>query len=291
MSDKIKILFPTDFSDLAGAAFSTAVHVAKAYSADIYVLYVLEAPTGPMKLLSGFDEEAARKEASKMMDHFISVNGDEAVNCEKLIKIGKPYKAIVRAANELHANAIVMGTHGASGAKEVFVGSNAARVIRTAGCPVITTRGITIDKGLRKILLPVDLTKETGEKLKLGIEFAQKFSSSLVILSILESKGEEAKARLEKRMNQAVALVQKAGVEVDSTMISSKENIADLVVEYAEEVDADLIVIMTQQELDFKQTFIGSNASHVVNHSKIPVMSLKPRKEYKTRVYSDSHFG
>lgn len=291
MSSKIKILFPIDFSDVAVAAFPTALMVAKTYEADIYMQVTLEPPSGPLKMFNSFDEEGARKEAGAMLDRFISAHGDPAVHCHKLIKIGKPYKTIVGAASELNVNAIVMGTHGAHGAKEIFVGSNASRVISTAPCPVITLQKATKVPGFRKILLPLDLTKETGEKLQLGIEFAKNFGASLVILSVLETKDEDAKKRLQRRMKDAEAHIRKEGVEVDSTMLHTKGNIADVVVQYADEISADLVVVMTQQELDFKHTFLGANASHVVNHSSVPVLSIKPKKEYRDRAFSGSHFG
>jgi nucleotide-binding universal stress UspA family protein len=265
--------------------------VAKTYDADLYLQVTLEAPTGPLKMFTSFDEEGARKEANAMLDRFISSHGDPAVTCHKLIKVGKPYKTIVDAASELNVNAIVMGTHGAHGAKEIFVGSNASRVISTAPCPVITMQKAAKVPGFRKILLPLDLTKETGEKLQLGIEFAKNFGASLVILSVLETKDEDAKKRLQRRMKDAEAHIRKEGVEVDSTMLHTKGNIADVVVQYADEISADLIVVMTQQELDFKHTFLGASASHVVNHALAPVLSIKPKKEYRDRSFSGSHFG
>ncbi|MEM6268489.1 MAG: universal stress protein [Bacteroidota bacterium] len=291
MSEKIQILFPTDFSELTADVFPTALHVARTYEADVYVQATIELPAGPFKMFSSFDEQGARKEASAMLDRFIATHGDPSLTYHKVIKVGKPFKQIVQTAEEFNMNAIVMATHGAHGAKELFIGSNASKVVSTAPCPIITLQGAQETAGFKKILLPLDLTKETGEKLQLAIEFATNFSASLVVLSVLETSDEDAKKRLQRRMNQAVAHVRSQEIEVDSTMLITKGRVADVVIEYGNEIGADLICIMTQQELDFKQTFLGSNAGHLVNHSNVPVLSIKPTKQYRSKVYSGSHFG
>ena len=278
MSQKIKILYPIDFSEITANAFPTALHLCQVYDAEMFMIHVLEAPSGPLKLFSNFDEAGARKKANAMMDEFIKKHGDDNVVFNKMIKIGKPYVKILEAANELSANAIVMGTHGASGVSELFVGTNAARVIKTAKCPVITIREKPDHTGFKRILLPLDLTVETGEKLELAIEFAENWGSELILVNILEKNDEEVKKRLQKRMGLALALIKKHNLKAETTTLLAKGNIADLVIDYGREANADLIVIMAQQDLDIKQQLTGSHASHVVNHSNIPVMSIKPKK-------------
>lgn len=290
MSEKIKILFPVDFSEQMEKSFPTAQYLAKVYDAEIHLLHVLEAPSGPMKIFNNFDEASARKKAAELMDKMIeSVDG--GIGFVKIVKIGKPYRKILEAANELSVNAIVMGTHGAAGVQELFAGTNTARVTQMAPCPVISIRVKPGHLGFNKILLPLDLTRETGEKLKLGIEFAQNFDASLVVLSMLPSNDEEAKGRMQKRMKMAVEHIRSHNVPVESTMVHAKGDVADFVIKYAHEVSADLICIMTQQERALRETLLGANASHVVNHSDIPVISIRPEKEYRDRQFSDAHFG
>lgn len=287
---KIKILFPVDFSEQMEKAFPTAQYLARVYDATILLLHVLEAPSGPMKIFNNFDEGAARKKAHELMEKLIET-ADGGIEFEKMVKVGKPYRKILEAANEMNVNAIVMGTHGAAGVQELFAGTNTARVTQMAPCPVISIRSKPDHLGFNKILLPLDLTKETGEKLKLGIEFAQNFDASLVVLSILPSNDEDAKIRMQKRMKMAVEHIQKHQVKVESAMVHVKGAVSDFVINYAHEVSADLICIMTQQEKALRETLLGAEANHVVNHSDIPVMSIRPEKEYKSAHYSDAHFG
>jgi nucleotide-binding universal stress UspA family protein len=294
MSQKIKVLFPIDFEDASLKAYPTVEYLAKIYDAEIFLIHVLEPPAAAARLFSSFDEAEERKHANAQLDKFIKDKGNADIIYNKIIKVGgKPWKAIIEAATELTANVIIMGTHGASGLGEIFAGTNAARVISTAPCPVITLQLQQTKPGFSKILLPIDLTRETGEKLELGVEFAKNFSADLVVVSILQSKNERDKERLQNRMVKAVQHIKKQGVNVESTMLVSKGDISKVVLDFADECNADLIMIMTQQEKSggLKSTFFGTDSVHVVNHSKIPVLSIKPKREYKSASFSGSHFG
>lgn len=293
MSQKIKVLFPIDFEDTSLKAYPTAEYLAKVYDAEIFLIHVLEPPAAAARLFSSYDEVEARKTTNAAMDKFIKEKGAADIVYNKIIKVGKPWKCIIEAATELSANIIIMGTHGASGLGEIFAGTNAARVISTAPCPVISMQVQSDKPGFSKILLPIDLSRETGEKLELGVEFAKNFSADLLVVSILKGKGERDKERLQSRMAKAVAYIRKNGVNVDSTMLVAKGDVSKAVLDFAKEAGIDLVMIMTQQEETggLRSTFFGADSVHVVNHSKIPVLSIKPKREYKSSPTVGSHFG
>ncbi len=291
MSDKtINLLVPVDFSGESKKALPVAQYLAGVYNAQITLVNVLELPTGIAKLFSNVDESGARKAVSDRLDEIIDAQPD-GVKYNKMIKTGRASAKIIEAAVEINANCIVMGTNGASGMQELLSGTHTARVIRHAPCPVISLRNHHKDVGFKRILLPIDLTRETGEKLKLGIEFAQNFNAELVLLTILEQSDEESKKRLNKRLKMALEHIRKYKVPVESATLMKKGDISDLVINYASECGSDLIAIMTQQEMDFKETLLGSNASHVVNHSPVPVLSIRPEKEYKETKFESAIFG
>ncbi len=291
MSEKIvNILVPVDFSGESKKALPVAQYLAEIYDGQITLVHILELPSGIAKLFSNVDENGARKEVMDRLDDIIAEQPEGPVY-RKMIKVGRASAKIIEAAIELDANCIVMGTNGASGVQELLSGSNTSRVIKHAPCPVISLRDPLEEVNFNKILLPIDLSRETGEKLKLGIEFAQNFNAELVLLTILDSNDEDSKARLNKRLKMALEAIRKHKVPVESTTLVKKGDISNLVIDYAEECGADLIAIMTQQELAFRETLLGSNASHVVNHSSIPVLSIRPEKEYKETKFESAIFG
>ena len=107
---------------------------------------------------------------------------------------GKIYSKIIEVAKEINAQFIVMGTHSSDQEDEQGkrVGANTSRVIRSAKCPVITQWQIMFTHGCRNILLPLDLTKETRQKVTMGIEIARYYGAGIKVVSAFWSKNETA---------------------------------------------------------------------------------------------------
>jgi nucleotide-binding universal stress UspA family protein len=192
-----------------------------------------------------------------------------------MIRSGKIYEEIVDAARETNAALIIMGTMGPVGLKKRILGSNASRVVREAECPVITIKGKHHRSGCRHILLPLDLTKETKEKVDQAIELSKLFGSVIHIVTIVESKDEFIMNRLTRQMNQVRDIIEESGVSCTTEFVKGGD-VAEEVVATAKKVDADLIMIMTQQEVGFTDLFISSAAQEIINLSDIPVLSIRP---------------
>lgn len=270
---KPKILFPTDFSESSLRAWKTAELFSKAYDAEIVILSVLEPPTFRID----YDEELHFIKLRKYMNDQIAEHGmANAGQITTMVKTGKPYKKIVEAALEIDPILIIMGTHGASGMRELFVGSNASNIIREAPCPVVTVREQIIDNVIDKILLPLDMTKETREKIAKAIELATKFNAEIQLVSVLSPNMSAEKAILEKQLENASEYIKNQHIAVTHSMIESEKAPGNAVLEYAKESGADIVCIMTQQEKSLSEYIIGSTAEHFVNNSTLPVLSIRP---------------
>jgi len=169
-----------------------------------------------------------------------------------------------------------MATSGASGFEKI-VGTNALKVAKSAKCLVTTIRGTedVTKYGYKNILLPLDLSKETREKVKVAIETAQQFGSKIRIISVTTSKDEFIVNKLRAQLKQVTGLVTEQGINATSKLVEGA-NIAKAVLEYAHEIEADSIFIMTQQELGWVDQIIGSAAQQIMNHSEIPIISIRP---------------
>ena len=132
-----KILFPTDFSDCSDAAFEMATEVALEKHATLVIVHVEEPAAGygggdfyyPGP--SGYNAEGLLREV-------VPVNA--AVPYEHRLISGDPASAIVKLAEELHAEMIVIGTHGRKGLTRFVMGSVAEAVVRRSSCPVMTVK-------------------------------------------------------------------------------------------------------------------------------------------------------
>ena len=270
---KPKILFPSDFSESSLRAWKTAVLFSKAYDAEIVILSVLEAPTFRID----YDEELYVIKLRKYMNDQIVEHGmSNAGQITTMVKTGKPYKKIVEAALEIDPILIIMGTHGASGMRELFVGSNASNVIREAPCPVVTVREHTIEEVIDKILLPLDLTSETREKVAKAIELASKFNAEIQLVSVISSNMASEKTVLEHQLESVAQYIKNQHITVTHTLIESDKAVGNAVLEYAATSGADVVCIMTQQEKSLGEYFVGSTAEHFVNNSVLPVLSIRP---------------
>lgn len=140
-----KILFPTDFSEGSAAAVPYVADLAGKYGAKVYALHVVYdvAKTSgwyvPSLDLETFYAEL-HASAVKGLDDFVSEHLGGVADLEKAVVSGLSFEEIVKFASEKGIDLVVMGTHGRSGIDRVLFGSTAARVVRSAPCPVMTVR-------------------------------------------------------------------------------------------------------------------------------------------------------
>jgi nucleotide-binding universal stress UspA family protein len=273
------IVVPIDFSEQSIIALRQSYNIARHLKARLLLIHVIDEDF--LKTLEHLFKEQSyedpvTEQSKQRLDRLArEVESETGLRVDTTIRKGKIYEEIVKLAHEVKASFIIMGTHGAQGLKKKFIGSNAMRVIKEAHCPVITIKGKEHHRGCRRILLPLDLTKETREKVGKAIELARYFGSTIYVLSILETDDEFISRRLYRQMEQVRNFISQYNIEVVTEVIRS-DNVPAAVVEYARKIDADLIVIMTQKEIYWVEMFIGFAAQEIINSSDIPVLSIRP---------------
>ncbi len=149
-----RILVPTDLSEPSDAALAYAKRLAQSFQASLHVLHVVEDSMMPTTKADGLEEvpvgltawleEGAARALAERFDAAEQSRYGGGVE----IRTGTlAAKAIVDVANELHADLIVMGTHGRRGLAHLLLGSVAEQVVRTAACPVLTVRRACVTAG------------------------------------------------------------------------------------------------------------------------------------------------
>ena len=191
------------------------------------------------------------------------------------VERGKIYETVTHVAEELDAMFIVMGTAGESSLKKKFIGSNAVRVIGDAHCPVITIKGQQHRSGCDVILLPLDLSKETKEKVVKCIEIAKFFKSTVKVVTVLTTSDEFLINKMERQMDQVLDFIKDHEITCTGEFLKGSD-ISDEVLVHAKAINADLIMIMTQQELEWTEYFIGTESQQIINNSEVPVCSIRP---------------
>lgn len=248
------ILVPIDFSEQSLVALEQSYNLARSTASTITLLHVTD----------GVEQDAQ----SKLDKLAKEVSTQSGLQANTMIVKGKAYEQIIKAAEKINAILIVMGF---KSSKEVM------KLIERSACPVITIHGKTHRNGCKNIVLPLDLTEATREKVNKAIEFAKFFNSTIRVISVRLVKERSYENKLIAYSHQVQKFIKEKGVPCTIKTLEGK-NIADLVIDYANEVEADLIMIMSQREFNLTTLFIGSTAQRIVELSKIPVLSIRPMR-------------
>lgn len=275
-----KILIPFDFSETAELALKHAVFMAKLHKADIILLHVIESYSFTSAISQAFGksqsefEQKIESSASDRLDELTKkLHHESGMGVQFRIENGKIYRAIVNVAEEMSADIILMGTHGVSGFQEFLIGSNTYRVVMSAPCPVISVQTHAKKIGFKNIVLPIDNSASSRQKVKHAVEIARHYNSVVHIAGMATMSDIDILRRFDVKIHQVKDYLDEHEVPYTVKMFKG-ENAASITMDFATEVNADLIIMMTDQE--GSGIFIGNFAQQIINHSKIPVMSIRP---------------
>ena len=249
-------------------------------------------PTALQKIFSDY-EEKQKQFKEKLRENLVELSNKycgDVSNVKCLVSSGKIYEEITDVAESVGASLIVMGTDGTpKDIKKKFIGSNANKVVRSAPCPVITIKGKSISNACDMIALPLDLNKETREKVTNAIQFARFFNSEIRAFSVSFANDDDStKNKLNRTLSQVSEFITSKGIKCSTELveISSSASFSGSIVKYSEDINADLIMIMTKGEENLDLNFLGSNARKLINKSDIPVMSIRPAAKKDTSSFT-----
>jgi nucleotide-binding universal stress UspA family protein len=270
-----QILVAIDFSECSLNALEHAITIAHKADAGIELMYVIRPDSsreifteGPPKSVSS----KAKEKFEGLIEKYQPMLGDNKLTY--LIREGKVYNEIVKEAERKEIFLVMAGTHGASGFEEFWIGSNANRIVSALRKPVITIRGgVNIKRHLEKIVLPLDSTPETRQKVPFTAFMAKIFDAEVHILKVNSSEVAAIITRINSYGDQVKKHLDEENIRY---VIESVEagNLTDSTIDYALKINANLISIMTEQEISAKNLLLGPYAQQMVNHSPIPVLSI-----------------
>ncbi|MCC7296787.1 MAG: universal stress protein [Bacteroidia bacterium] len=272
-----QILVPTDFSEVANNALNHAVTVAKAFKNSITLLSIVE-ENFLSGLFSGNQGELVKEAIENRLEKLATeIRNTYNVEIHTRIESGRVYKVISDIANAENFDSIIMGSHGASGFEQV-IGSNASRTIQYAKVPVVVVKNQPIREGYKKIIMPIDLSIESRQKVEWGVHVGKMFDSEVHIV-YTGSSDEFTSNRIRATIKHVEHDLTAANVRFVTSEIEDKmlENFATEVLSYAENVKADLVLVMTHTEKGLTERVIGTLTQQLVNRSEnIPVMCIYP---------------
>ena len=271
-----RILVPTDFSKHAEYALRVAAQIAKKNNSKIYLLHMLELPhQGNDAVSSGsaipqimyFKEMAINKLETLMDADFL-----EGINVSEIIQFEKAFDGIMEISKKNSVDLIVIGSHGASGYEEMFIGSNAEKVVRSSDVPVLVIKNEIEEFKANKLVFASDFSDEIKKPFAKLIEFATIFNSHLDLVMINTPNSFKSTAVAEKIMSD---FLEETNFTNYSTHIYNDVNVEKGILNYSSSVDADLIGMCTHGRTGFSHFFNGSISEDLVNHTVRPVITFK----------------
>jgi len=273
-----KILVAIDFSECSVNALEHAITIANKAEADVEMIFVIKPDSSRDMFTEGPQTLSAmvKDKFDEMVEKYKHRLGKNKLGF--MIREGKVYSEIVTEADKKDVFLVMAGTHGSSGFEEFWMGSNANRIVSAIKKPVITIRGgVNIKRHLEKVILPLDSTPETRQKVPFTAYMAKIFNAEVHVLRIYTSKVQAVIRKVDSYSEQVVKHLEEENIKYVLESIHA-DNLTDATIEYALKVNANLISIMTEQEITAKNLLLGPYAHQMVNHSPIPVLSIHPKE-------------
>lgn len=262
-----KIIVGIDFSESSITALRLAIDVANRANSDLIMAWV---KTREMSLEEG---EEGLKELVKEYNESL-----RETDLAYRVLEGRVYQALSQLAKDETPDLIVIGAHGTGGFDEKYAGQNSYKIAAEINYPVLTVRHtFNFDKDLEKIILPIDSTRETRQKVPWTIEFAKIFPRSTIhVLGVQTSNVKSVRNDVASYVKSVEDFLMKNNMRYSSNFVDA-DNVTTATIDYAKSVDADIIVIMTEQEKTISNFFfLGPYAQQMLNLSPFPVLTVPP---------------
>lgn len=284
-----RLLFPTDGSDGASAAFDHVLDIAAAHDATVYVLNVAETTYGGVVEMGGDILDVLEREGEAIVDDAASRARERDVSVVTAVVAGEPDREIVDYANGHGIDLVVVPTHGRRGLGRYLLGSTTERVVRQADVPVLTLRpdeeGSRVRYPYRNVLVPTDGSSCAEDALATGLGLATAEEAGLHVLSVIETAALGADIRsemqidsLEGRANRIVDAAAEtaadAGVDA-TTAVQFGSSIAKTIRAYVDEHEIDLLVVGTHGRTGFDRYVLGSVTEQLVRTASVPVLTVR----------------
>ena len=270
------ILVPVDFSEPSAYALEVAAKIAKLQDADITVLHML----GLSEAVLTKDEIQEYQEAQyymglarKRFKIFLDLPYLKGIKVHQLVQNYKIFSELNNVARELNIDLIVMGSHGTSGFRQFFVGSNTEKVVRTSEVPVLVIKNQDSNFTIKKILFAGSFAEDSVLAYKNAKAFAEKFSAKLSLLYINTPYANFlSTSEMEERISNFMS---KAGGSHEKVTIYNDFSVEEGIFNYAKSGDFNILSMATHGRKGLSHFFIGSVGEDCANHANFPVLTFK----------------
>jgi nucleotide-binding universal stress UspA family protein len=277
------ILVPTDFSQQASNALTVASEIARKSGGKIHLLHVLDVSLGGGFSFNTMGEPSGhttmdqvyvlqlRDITSRRLEEIVQQNSSDSFTIIPEVQVGNVFSTVAAHVEEHDIDLIVMGTKGSSGVEEFFIGSNTEKIVRRASCPVLSVKNVPSGFSIRNIVFASNFEKDqliAVSKLK---RFQEWFDAQIHLVYINVPNYFVNSRTIRARMKE---FVQKYQLGQYTFTIYDDNTEEEGIIQFAEEINADIIAVATHGRTGLAHLLSGSIAEDIVNHANRPVLTF-----------------
>ncbi|WP_370443850.1 universal stress protein [Aquimarina sp. AU474] len=272
------ILVPTDFSDQAESALKVAAQIARKNNASIYLLHILELPMHLSDLMSSGTTAAApqavyfMKQTHNKFEELIEKEYLKDLEVVETVSFEDIHTGINSSSEKNNVDIIVMGSHGSTGFEELFIGSNAEKVVRTSKKPVLVIKEDCEIFEISDFVYATNFDNEDKPSLLAAHDFSKSINAKLHLVWVNTANGFKTTYETEEKMNLMIS-----GLDISNYTLNIYNDITveKGILNFAGSVNAGMIGISTHGRKGISHFINGSLGEDVVNHAKRPVLTFK----------------
>ncbi len=273
-----RILVPVDFSKEAECAAKVAADIARRTDSEIYLVHMLELPAttvDPADMTSVGTEPQIiyfMKLAHEKFEKFIALPFFKGLKVVESVQFQHAFSGIIAESEKNNIDLIVMGSQGASGLQEMFIGSNTEKVVRRSTIPVLVIKKSVKEFKVDNMIFASDFNKESKTTFDKVINFARLFDARIHLLYINTIHNFNTTKNIEKRIAD---FMKDFDFSNYTTNIYNDISIEKGILSFARDIDADVIALNTHGRSGLSQLFNGSIGQELANHALRPVITFK----------------
>lgn len=273
------IIVPVDFSEYSEFALKVAASLAKNNKAEIIAMHMLDLQTALMNESESYQLERSAfllELAKKRFKAFLKKDYLKDVKVVPMVKHFKIFSEVNDVAKQENADLIIMGSHGATGFKELFLGSNTEKVIRFSDIPVLIIKSDVENFQLKNVVYATDLSIESVDAYIRMKSIIEDFGGRMHIVHV-NTPYDNFRTTLEMELEAKDFFQTAEGNQnsVKEVAFVSDRTVEKGIINHANSVGADLISVSTHARKGLSHVFRGSLSEDIANHAALPIMTVK----------------
>lgn len=276
------ILVPIDFSECSFHALEFAYAMAEIYDSNVFIYHNIDTKTSFWPSLTSEkvlyeEKQEIRRLIEAELKKTVSESPMESDRLKAYYAEGDLSENINDSILKNNIDFVIMGSHGVSGKKEFFIGSNTQKVVRSVNCSVFVVKNPIKDFKISKVVFASNFYPSDVISLKYALNFLKPFMPEIHLVEVNTPGFYSQPYTLEKEsMKEFKEMCEgftcKTHFFKDWSVESGIRHIT-------EKIGADMIIISNNQHHPIRHFLRGSNVEFLVNHADVPVLSINTNDE------------